>query len=264
MNISLLTHWLCPIARGERGLWLRIIQNKYLRGQPLAFCQRSGGSQFWQSLIQLRPVLRIGTSIEVSSGASTLFWFDRWADESPFAARFPTLFSIAVVPRISVEEALIDLACLTFRRPFRPMDMLAWQDLLDSIVLHAPDLDRPGDRISRRLEPSGCFSRKSLYRAIAPSQGIKPFAALLEIRLPLKIQIFLWQWLRGRLPSGVEVLKRNGPGDVMEAMVASAATGAMTTLLHKLGALLSKATEKEITYLSDQMSSMSALLVKLA
>ena len=33
-----------------------------------------------------------------------------------------------------------------------------------------------------------------------------------SIRLPLKIRIFMWQWIRGRIPSGVEVRKRNGPG----------------------------------------------------
>ncbi|KAI4978322.1 hypothetical protein ZWY2020_014876 [Hordeum vulgare] len=213
MNISLLTHWIWRISRGEGGLWLHIIQNKYLRTQLLAFCERSGGSQFWKSLIQLLPVLCIGTSIEVGSGASTMFWFDRWAGESAFAARFPALFSIADVPRISVEEALMDLGRLAFRRPFGPMDTLTWQDLLESIALHAPDLDRPDDRISWRLEPLGCFSMKSLYQAIAPFQSIEPFAALCEIRLPLMIRIFLWQWLRGRLPSSVEVLKRNGPGD---------------------------------------------------
>ena len=46
MNIALLTMWLWRIANGKGGLWLRIIQQKYLHGQPLAFCQRSGGSQF--------------------------------------------------------------------------------------------------------------------------------------------------------------------------------------------------------------------------
>lgn len=34
-----------------------------------------------------------------------------------------------------------------------------------------------------------------------------------ETKLPLKIRIFLWQLVRGRLPSGIEVVKRNGPGD---------------------------------------------------
>ena len=89
MNIALLTRWLWRIDNGEGGLWLTIIRNKYLRGQPLAFCQRTGGSQFWQSVIQLLPVLRISTSISVGSGASTLFWFDCWLGDAPLAARFP-------------------------------------------------------------------------------------------------------------------------------------------------------------------------------
>ena len=44
MNIALLSRWLWRISQGHGGLWLDIIRNKYLRGQPLAFCQRSGGS----------------------------------------------------------------------------------------------------------------------------------------------------------------------------------------------------------------------------
>lgn len=37
--------------------------------------------------------------------------------------------------------------------------------------------------------------------------------SLVEAPLPLKIKIFVWQLLRDRLPSGTEVLKRQGPGD---------------------------------------------------
>ncbi|XP_073360310.1 uncharacterized protein [Aegilops tauschii subsp. strangulata] len=58
MNLALLTHRLWRIANGDGGLWLQIVRQKYLRGQPLAFCARTGGSQFWQSVIQLLPVLR--------------------------------------------------------------------------------------------------------------------------------------------------------------------------------------------------------------
>ena len=120
MNIALLSRCLWCISQGHGGLWLDIIRNKYLRRQPLAFCQRSGGSQFWQSIVQLLLVLCIRTSISVGSGALTLFWFDRWAGDAPFAARFPGLFSISVDPVISVERALIDLGRLAFRRPFGP------------------------------------------------------------------------------------------------------------------------------------------------
>ncbi|KAE8784114.1 Signal recognition particle 54 kDa protein, chloroplastic [Hordeum vulgare] len=87
-------------------------------------------------------ILAKGTSIEVGSGASTLIWFDRWTGESPFVARFPALSSMAVVPQISVEEALTDLGRLAFCHPFVPMDTIAWQELLESIALHEPDFDR--------------------------------------------------------------------------------------------------------------------------
>ena len=44
------------------------------------------------------------------------------------------------------------------------------------------------------------------------SLGPEPLMAILEIRLPLKIKIFLWQAFRGRLPSADQIHKRNGPG----------------------------------------------------
>ncbi|XP_073357890.1 uncharacterized protein [Aegilops tauschii subsp. strangulata] len=56
MNIALLSKWLWWIQTDEDGLWLEIIRAKYLREQPLAFAPRSGGSQFWQSVIRLMPL----------------------------------------------------------------------------------------------------------------------------------------------------------------------------------------------------------------
>uniref|UniRef100_A0A452ZZZ2 Reverse transcriptase zinc-binding domain-containing protein n=1 Tax=Aegilops tauschii subsp. strangulata TaxID=200361 RepID=A0A452ZZZ2_AEGTS len=98
MNIALLSKWLWRIQTEEGGLWLQIIRGKYLRGQLLAFASRSGGSQFWQSVMSLLPILRIGTSIQIGSGAATLFWLDKWAGPRPFAERFVALFSICVRP----------------------------------------------------------------------------------------------------------------------------------------------------------------------
>ena len=106
MNIALMTKWLWRIASGDGGLWLTIIQNKYLWGRPLAFGPRTGGSQFWQSIIQLLPVLRLGSSITVGTGSATLFWLDRWCGPQSFARRFQALFVICTVPDISVETAL--------------------------------------------------------------------------------------------------------------------------------------------------------------
>ena len=131
----------------------------------------------------------------------------------PLAARFPELFAIAVDPRVSVETTLIDLGRLAFRFPFGPPEVAAWDAVLQDIVLLPMSVTDASDAFSWRLESSGRFSTRSLYAAIAPSPAPEPFGLIWDIRLPLKIRIFLWQWIRGRLPSGVEVLKRNGPGD---------------------------------------------------
>ncbi|XP_073355625.1 uncharacterized protein [Aegilops tauschii subsp. strangulata] len=158
----------------------------------ICFQQMSGlGINFNKSV--LLPILRIGTLIAVGSGTSTMFWFHRWAGDLPLAARFPYLFSIAVDPRISVATTLIDLGQLAFRRAFGLPENADWHELLECIALHEPDLEVGEDRARWRLEPSEQFSTKSLYQAITASLG--------------------HEWIRGCLPSGVEVLKRNGPGD---------------------------------------------------
>uniref|UniRef100_A0A453QSE4 Reverse transcriptase zinc-binding domain-containing protein n=1 Tax=Aegilops tauschii subsp. strangulata TaxID=200361 RepID=A0A453QSE4_AEGTS len=95
------------------------------------------------------------------------------------------------------------------------LEVAAWDSLLQDIALMPMNVEEDLDALSWRLEPSGRFSTKSLYAAIAPLADPEPFSLIWDIRLPLKIRIFLWQWIRGRLPSGVEVLKRNGPGDGM-------------------------------------------------
>lgn len=59
----------------------------------------------------------------------------------------------------------------------------------------------------------GHVLHKSLYRAIAATPAPEPFQLIWKIRLPLKIRIFMWQWIRGRVPSGMEALKRNGSVD---------------------------------------------------
>lgn len=75
----------------------------------------------------------------MGSGLSTLFWFDRWAGNRPFATGFPELFSICVAAHIFVEAALIDLRG-AFCRSFGPVEQAAWENLLECVALHTPSL----------------------------------------------------------------------------------------------------------------------------
>ena len=68
-------------------------------------------------------------------------------------------------------SALADLGQLAFRIPFGLAENAEWLDLLDCITLNEPDLDLEDDRTRWRLEPSGQFSTKFLYRRSHPVQA---------------------------------------------------------------------------------------------
>uniref|UniRef100_A0A452ZG47 Reverse transcriptase zinc-binding domain-containing protein n=1 Tax=Aegilops tauschii subsp. strangulata TaxID=200361 RepID=A0A452ZG47_AEGTS len=97
MNITLLAKWLWRIDRC-RWAEVRYYPRKVSARTTPCLCPLGWGSQFWQSIIQLLPVLRIGTSIAVGSGSNTLFWLDRWSGTRPFAERLYALFSICSHP----------------------------------------------------------------------------------------------------------------------------------------------------------------------
>ena len=58
-----------------------------------------------------------------------------------------------------------------------------------------------------KLEPSGQFTTESLYRAL--HNGAAAFQAMdiWRAHIPTKVKIFLWQLVRDRLPTGVQVHK---------------------------------------------------------
>ena len=110
-----------------------------------------------------------------------------------------------------VGAALQDLRIISFWRTFGDLERAQWDELLECIALHNPSFER--DAVTWHLESSGSFSTKSLYQAILPTPGLNELTVLWAIKLPLKIRILMWQWVRGRLPSGTEVQKRHGSGD---------------------------------------------------
>ncbi|KAI4974171.1 hypothetical protein ZWY2020_047451 [Hordeum vulgare] len=122
-----------------------------------------------------------------------MFWFDQWAGKTPFVARFPDLFAIAVDPQIFVKVTLIDLGRLAFPRPFGPADTVACHELLATVALHEPDNDQSANRTLWHLDSSGKFSAKSLYQTIAANPAPEPFEMIWKTRLCRKIRIFMWQ-----------------------------------------------------------------------
>lgn len=212
MNVALMLRWAWRIIRSEGGLWLQLIQAKYLRGVPLLACDCMEGSQFWRSIQKIKHEIRLGLSFSIGNGGGgAMFWLDRWVDGTTLCTGFPHLFAICVDPSLLVAEAVqAGQWNILFRRSLGPAEVLEWANLMATLP---PVLGTEPDQAHWLLSPSGDFSVASAYRALCRRPTIQWMAPLWKAPLPLKIKIFVWQLLRDRLPSGTEVLKRHGPGN---------------------------------------------------
>jgi len=111
---------------------------------------------------------------------------------------------------------------ISFRRTFGIAEAAAWTELRSLLPESLPG---GRDLVSWHLTPSGTFSVKSAYRSLFSSPVRAWTSPLWKSPIPLKIKIFVWQLLRDRLPSGVEVRKRQGRGDGLCPMCGIPETG---------------------------------------
>uniref|UniRef100_A0ACD5VAP6 Uncharacterized protein n=1 Tax=Avena sativa TaxID=4498 RepID=A0ACD5VAP6_AVESA len=138
------------------------------------------------------------------------FWLDPWLLPIPLGVQFPGLFAISSSPAALVAEVFVEGRWdILFRRYLGVHEAANLVQLRDSLPV---DLSSSPDSDSWQLQPSGEFSVGSAYRALFQGPELPWTSPLWKAPLPLSIRIFVWQLLRDRLPSGVEVAKRHGPG----------------------------------------------------
>ncbi|KAI5009551.1 hypothetical protein ZWY2020_011688 [Hordeum vulgare] len=124
MNVALMLRWVWRILHGDGGLWLQLIEAKYLRGRPLLACSLAKGSQFWKSIQSIKHEIRLGLRFSVGDGSGTQFWLDPWLEGEPVRFHFPRLFAICTDPAILVSaSALEDGWHVAFRRPLGPAEV---------------------------------------------------------------------------------------------------------------------------------------------
>uniref|UniRef100_A0A8I6XL94 Reverse transcriptase zinc-binding domain-containing protein n=1 Tax=Hordeum vulgare subsp. vulgare TaxID=112509 RepID=A0A8I6XL94_HORVV len=223
MNVALMLDWVWRITLGDGGLWLRLLEAKYLQGIPLLACSCSAGSQFWKSIQAIKEEIRAGLWFSVHNGSGTQFWLDPCLDGAPLRLRFPGLFAICAAPTILVSEAaLADRWHFEFFRSFGPAEVLEWNSMREVVPL---PLSPEPDSVSSSLSPSGEFSVSSAYQALCRRPVLPWLSPLWKAPMPMKIKIFVWQLLRDRLLSGTEVLKRHGPGNGLRPLCHVPETG---------------------------------------
>ncbi|KAE8767429.1 Heparanase-like protein 2 [Hordeum vulgare] len=128
MNIALMLRWVWRILKGDRGLWLQLIEAKYLRGRRLLACSLANGSQFWKFIQGIKNDIRLGLRVSVGNGSGTQFWLDPLMDGEPLRLRFPRLFAICDDSVVLVSAlALEDGWHVALRRPLGPAKVQDWE-----------------------------------------------------------------------------------------------------------------------------------------
>jgi hypothetical protein len=213
MNIALMCKWIWKLYQNAEGLWADLLRAKYL-GDSHVFSSAvpAKGSQFWNAIQKIKWHFKLGARHHVQDGRKTMFWLDWWEGQGPLCDRFPQLFDCCVDPFVTVCDARSENGWdLQFRRSFGLAESVEW-DNLGRIFYLCPAL-AGGDEVKWALEASGDFSTHSLYNRMSQGGAVPHFKEVWKTRVPPKIRIFLWQLIRGRLPSGVQLAKRNGPSN---------------------------------------------------
>jgi hypothetical protein len=213
MNIALMLKWVWKLYQNAEGLWADLIRAKYLGDNDLfSPLVPTKGSQFWNAIHKIKWYFKLGAKHQVRDGARTYFWLDWWTGNGPLRASFPRLFEVCDNPFATVAGVRsADGWHIRFRRAFGLAETVEWANLCRIFDLHP--FESGNDLVTWGLEASGEYSTNSIYHRMSLGAVVTHLKDVWKVRVPPKIKIFLWQLLRGRLPSGDQLVKRHGPSD---------------------------------------------------
>lgn len=178
------------------------------------------GSPFWNSIQAVKPAFALGAKFTVRDGRSIRFWLDTWAGDRPLWMEYQGLYSIAVRPDMSIARAMcVPPPVIPFRRELLPIEAASWDSLCTR--LGSFNLSACPDVVSWPLASSGRFSVKSLYARLTKGPTFARSRGVWQVRIPLKIKVFLWQMFRNKLPTSVNIAKRQGPSSGLCVMCAA-------------------------------------------
>jgi mannosylglycoprotein endo-beta-mannosidase len=213
MNIALIAKWIWRIYRAENSdlLWLRLLRAKYRISEIFSYTPTSC-SPFWHSIHKVKEFFRAGTRFFPGKNSKISFWKDLWIGEVPLCARFPTLFAKSSDIDLTMAQAYSEEGWrILFRRALDQGDLQAWSEL--SALVEDIELEDVPTTISWSLNPSGQFSTKSLYLSLCKAPEVPITKLIWKCQLPLKLKIFTWQLLKGRLPSSDHIHAWGGASD---------------------------------------------------
>ena len=131
----------------------------------------------------------------------------------PLGICFPTIYSFCDAPEVLVSEVIRnDGLVLNFRRSFGPNEMEEWQQI--NLAFEGVTLSDSADVGFWALNNNGKYTAKSMYEEVV-NPGIRD-VRMLEMwksNMPLKVKIFVWMCIRGRIQVAKDLKDKGWPGE---------------------------------------------------
>lgn len=122
---------------------------------------------------------------------STRFWEDTWLGDTPLAHQYPSLYNIVQRKSVLVATVLSSVPLnIGFRRTLTGNKWTSWLHLVHRLIMVRFSAD--SDSFSWKLNSTGVFTVKSMYRELMDGHTVFPQNYLWKIKIPLKIKIFMW------------------------------------------------------------------------
>uniref|UniRef100_A0A8I6WC46 Reverse transcriptase zinc-binding domain-containing protein n=1 Tax=Hordeum vulgare subsp. vulgare TaxID=112509 RepID=A0A8I6WC46_HORVV len=193
-------------------MWIQILRNKYLTSKTLAQATiRHNDSPFWKGLMRIKINFFKRAKFILGDGTSTRFWEDTWLGDSPLALQYPMLYNITQRKQDYVSTVLQSIPInMHFRRALVGARWEAWTHLVRRLM--QVQLSDQSDSVRWTLTVNGVFSVKSMYTDLVNSGPLARSLHIWDIKVPLKIKVFMWFLHKGVVLTKDNLIKRSWRG----------------------------------------------------
>ncbi|GMI83017.1 hypothetical protein like AT4G29090 [Hibiscus trionum] len=221
-NRAMLCKWLWRYGSEPNCLWRRVIAAIYEHDHRAIFpanLSPRNKSLVWRNITNYlaKPdnCFEKNISISLGDGKRIQFWTDNWLSEGPLKVKHPRIFAIA-----SKKAGFIsDFGCfangvwqwkIELRRNLFDWELDAWSSFMNNIS-NACFRQNSTDNLRWKACSSGMFSVKSFRNVLSPADAQPDFIwkCVWSAKAPMNVLAFVWKVIHGRIPTKVELLKRN-------------------------------------------------------
>ncbi|GKV16979.1 hypothetical protein SLEP1_g27539 [Rubroshorea leprosula] len=235
-NLALLGKWWGRLVRDDKGLWGKVIFEKYGKVRDPSYnWLREGfncGSSWWRDICRLSDMednnkgwLADGLEIRVGDGKDTSFWWDEWCGGVCLANKFPRLYLISAgkdkkISQMGKWQHDLWKWDLEWRR-----NLFSWEEQQEAALkaeIQDTKIERGKSDVRNWVHSKeGIYTTKSAYQALTRAHGsIQRGPALSKVwqeYIPSKISVFAWQVLQDKIPTKLNLLKRGIIQDIADS-----------------------------------------------